>query len=271
MTLSVLINGTVPADLNHALPLNDRGFQYGDGLFETALLHQGAIRFLEGHLERLCAGCQRLNIRVPDLAQLRAEIARVTANLRLGVLKVILTRGAGSRGYRPLSGQAPTRIVALYPAPELHPDRVIQLRWCSTRLGRNARLAGIKHLNRLEQVLAQSEWNDAHVEEGLMLDTEGELIGGTASNVFIVRDGALLTPDLRYCGVRGVMRSQVLRAAFELNLTVSEEPLWPRDLEAAEEVFVTNAVQGVRTVAALESLRWQRSSVANALKEKLQL
>jgi 4-amino-4-deoxychorismate lyase len=269
MTLAVLIDGKPPRDLGHALALNDRGFHYGDGLFETALLDRGAVRYLDAHLDRLYEGSERLAIRAPERDLLRAEIAAVTANLRSAVLKIILSRGAGARGYRPSGECTTTRVVALYPAPQAPADPMLKLRWCETRLGRNARLAGIKHLNRLEQVLAQAEWNDPATHEGLMLDTEGELVCGTACNVFVVRDGALLTPDLRFCGVRGVMRGQVLRAAGELGLPVSEEPLWPQDVEAAREVFVTSAVRGIRSVRSLGALRWEKTTIADALKAAL--
>jgi 4-amino-4-deoxychorismate lyase len=269
VTLAILVNGITPKNLTHALPANDRGFHYGDGLFETALLDQGVVRYLDAHLERLQAGCGRLGITPPDRDQLRAEIGSVTSKLRSGVLKIVLSRGvAKTRGYRPEQAPTATRVVALYAAPEAS-EGAIEVRWCETRLGRNARLAGIKHLNRLEQVLAQAEWHDPGVGEGLMLDTEGELVCGTASNVFIVRNGTLFTPDLRFCGVRGVMRAQVLRAASESGMSVSEEPLWPTDVEAAEELFVTNAVRGIRSVRALGSLRWDRFDCAHSLRTAL--
>ncbi len=269
MTLSVLINGHRPPDLGHALPLNDRGFQYGDGLFETARLERGAVRFLEAHLARLRDGCARLHILPPDEATLRAEIATVTTHLRSAVLKIIVSRGVGARGYRPSDDCSPTRVVAAYAAPEIEPDRVLRIRWCETRLGRNERLAGIKHLNRLEHVLAQSEWNDPAIDEGLMLDTEGELVSATSSNVFLVREGVLFTPDLRYSGVRGVIRGEVLRAATALGIAVSEEPLWPHDVEAADEVFLTNAVRGIRAVGALDAKQWARGPVTSAFKAAL--
>lgn len=272
MTLAILVNGATPTDLNNALPANDRGFHYGDGVFETALLDQGSVRFLEAHLERLYSGCAKLNIVPPPREQLLAEISTVTAKLRSGVLKIILSRGiANTRGYRPSSDSTATRIVAMYAAPYSAQARLLHLRWCETRLGRNARLAGIKHLNRLEQVLAQSEWDDPSIEEGLMLDTEGELVCGTSSNVFIARDGLLLTPDLRFCGVRGVMRGQVLRAAGEVGISVSVEPLWPNDVDSADEIFVTNAVHGIRSVASLEDRHWDRFEVAGTLKAALKL
>ncbi len=269
MTLSVLVNGKRPQDLGHALPLNDRGFQYGDGLFETARLEHGVVRFLDAHLERLRTGCVRLGIVPPDEATLRAEIASVTENLRSAVVKVIVSRGVGARGYRPSGDFVATRVVASYVAPEIEPDRALQVRWCETRLGRNERLAGIKHLNRLEQVLAQAEWCDRSIDEGLMLDTEGELVCATSANVFIVREGTLLTPDLRYCGVRGVMRAQVLLAAKKLGIASREEPLWPHDVDVADEVFLTNAVRGIRAVGAIGEKAWTRRAVADALKAEL--
>jgi 4-amino-4-deoxychorismate lyase len=137
------------------------------------------------------------------------------------------------------------------------------------RLGRNARLARIKHLNRLEQVLAQAEWHDEAIVDGLMLDTEGELVSGTANNVFLVREGVLLTPDLRFCGVLGIMRAEVLRVAKELGIAVSEEPLWPHDVEAASELFLTNAVRGIRSVNELGALRWDSAPVAERLRQAL--
>jgi 4-amino-4-deoxychorismate lyase len=274
MAIAVLINGQLPGDLNRALALNDRGFHYGDGLFETALLIDGKVRFLAAHLDRLLHGCQVLGIHVPSRSVLEEEVARVTHELRSGVLKIIVTRGIGQRGYRPDVEHSATRVVVLYPdsidrtQPEI---RRIRLRWCETRAGRNARLAGLKHLNRLESVLAQSEWQDPAIEEGLMLDTEGEVVCGTATNLFALREGVLVTPDLRFCGVRGVMRSQVLRAADQLGLPAEEAPLWPQDLEAASEVFVTNAVHGIRSVFALGDLHWDASTTAQQLAKALQL
>jgi 4-amino-4-deoxychorismate lyase len=271
MTLAILVNGHAPADLGHAIAANDRGLHYGDGVFETALLIDGQVRFLDDHLKRLRESCERLSIRPPDPATLAAEITRVTGALHSGVLKIIITRGAGTRGYRPAHDVEATRIVALYAAPESPSSSGITLRWCDTRLGRNARLAGVKHLNRLEQVLAQAEWQDASIDDGLMLDTEGELVCATAGNVFIVREGALATPDLRFCGVRGIMRTRVLRAAAQLRIPASEEPLWPHDVEIADEVFLTNAIRGIRQVVALGSLQWSHGPVVERLKAAMEL
>lgn len=270
MTLTALVNGAVVCDSSHAIALNDRGLHYGDGLFETMALTEGCVRYLEDHLKRLTSGCERLRIPTPDRQTLLAEIEQATARLRTAVVKIILTRGVGARGYRPDPQTPPTRVVAAYAAPEIIKTQIVA-DWRATRLARNAQLAGLKHLNRLEQVLAQAEQTDPSVDEGLMLDTEGELVCGTASNVFIVRDGALLTPDLRYCGVRGVMRAQVLRAAARIGIPVSETRLWPQDVAGASEMFVTNAVRGVRSVIAIADHRWPAGPIAQQLRETLLL
>ncbi|HEY7640015.1 MAG TPA: aminodeoxychorismate lyase [Steroidobacteraceae bacterium] len=269
MTAAVLVNGISPPDPLQALAVEDRGLHYGDGVFESALLANGRVRWLEQHLRRLALGCERLGIAAPDAAALRSDVQRLSGSAQRAVLKIVVSRGIGPRSYRPSSRSKTTRIVALYPAPPPPPTTQLALRWCEMRLGRNARLAGIKHLNRLEQVLAQAEWQDEAIIDGLMLDTEGELISGTSNNVFLVREGVLVTPDLRFSGVHGIMRAEVLRLAKELGIAVSEEPLWPHDVEAASEVFITNAVRGIRSVTELGTLRWQGAPVADRLRKAL--
>jgi len=276
-SLLTLVNGVALENGGQAIAVGDRGLNYGDGLFETALLRSGSVRFLNSHLARLQRGCERLGIPFPvaGLTQDLLQMERMDwggQGAAGAVLKIVVTRGVGGRGYRPAAGMPGTRIVALHPLPDLAATSAgISARWCSIRLSRNAALAGMKHLNRLEQVLAQREWDDEFAGEGLMLDTEGELIGGTASNVFVVRDGGLSTPDLRFCGVFGIMREQVLWAAGRLGVACSEEPLWPHDLASASEVFVTNAVRGIRSITALDTQQWPTGPVARRLIAELDL
>lgn len=266
--LAVLVNGVECVDPAQAISVADRGLGYGDGLFETMLLQQGRVRFLESHLARLEAGCRRLRIDYPGHERLRAEIAHVCTSANEGVVKLIVTRGIGARGYRAREVGAPTRIVSLH-APPPAGNTTVRVRWCEMRLSRNPVLAGMKHLNRLEQVLAQSEWDDPAIEEGFMLDSEGELVGATASNVFVVRGHELATPDLRFCGIRGVMRGEVMRLASQLGIAINEEPLWPENLDAATEIFVTNAVRGIRAVVALDGRTWPLGQVTQSLMKAL--
>ncbi|CAG7857314.1 partial 4-amino-4-deoxychorismate lyase, partial [biofilm metagenome] len=177
----ILING-IEAD---HLPINDRGLHYGDGLFETIEVSEGHPVFLEQHLQRLTAGCSTLMIPIPDLPTLRDEVYRVCHGFQQAVLKVIITRGSGGRGYRPPDNAAPTRIVSLHSFPDYpinFAEDGINARFCSTRLGLNPALAGIKHLNRLEQVMARAEWNLPGIQEGLMLDLNDHVIEGTMTN-----------------------------------------------------------------------------------------
>lgn len=266
--LALFVDGMDRLNSTSAIDVSDRGLNYGDGLFETMLLKNGTVRRIDAHLQRLAVGCKRLGIECPSASTLHDEISRACTNVAAGVVKVVLTRGAGARGYRSDPAAAPTRIVSLHP-PIAQPVGRLRIRWCEMRLSRNPALAGIKHLNRLEQVLAQNEWHDSDIGEGLMLDSEGELVSATAANLFIVRGGDLVTSDLRYCGIRGVMRAAVLQRAQALGMTVHEEPLWPEDIESASEVFLTNAVRGIRPVTSLDEHGWPIGPITQALQKAL--
>lgn len=268
--LAALINGSATTDATqalhvHAISVEDRGLFYGDGVFETMLLRGGEVRFIDRHFARLQRGCERLGIAAPSEAIFQGDVAALIKGHNDGVVKYIVTRGAGGRGYRAATTIPPTRVAMLYPPVERDAESGIAVRWCETRLARNARLAGIKHLNRLEQVLAQSEWSDPRIAEGLMMDTEGEVVGATAGNVFIVTDGLLVTPDLRFSGIRGVMRDAIVTWAQRNGVPAEERALWPDEVEKASEVFVCNAVRGIRPVVELAERRFHIGSTTKRL------
>ena len=247
-----MIASWINGEPGEALSARDRGLQYGDGVFETMAVIQGRVRLLDAHLARLAAGLSRLAIPPPDRDALEREIARAAALPEVGVLKLIITRGVGARGYRPDAGTA-TRILSAWPArkPALgFGDSGVELRICATRLAEQPVLAGLKTLNRLEQVLARGEWGD-DPPEGLMLDGAGRVICGTMSNLFAVLPRGLVTPALERCGVRGVMRGAVLKAAAAAGVTIFERELTLADLELASELFLTNALIGVWPVRRL--------------------
>jgi 4-amino-4-deoxychorismate lyase len=264
--LAVLIDGH-PGE---RLPVTDRGLSYGDGLFETLALADAGPCLWRLHLERLDAGCRRLGIAAPEPVLLRREAARAIAGHRDGVLKIILTRGSGGRGYRPDPAARPRRILLWFPGPE-YPDswtvEGVHVRFCATQLGRNPRLAGIKHLNRLEQVLARAEWANPAIAEGLMLDSEGLVIEGTMSNLFVERDGRLLTPRLDRTGVAGVVRALVLEQARAQGIVCEERDLEPQELLAADALFLTNSLIGIWPVRRLEERRYGLGALTLALRE----
>lgn len=251
--MAVLVDGREDGAIDPA----DRGLNYGDGLFETLAVKDGRPRFFEWHLERLAAGAARLGIPLPAAGLLAEEVARVWP-LGWGVVRIVITRGAGPRGYRPPRNPRPLRIVSAAPWPQQDPacrSQGVRLRWCSTRLGRNPQLAGIKHLNRLEQVLARAEWDDPGVAEGLLLDDGGNVICATQANLFVIAGGQLVTPALDACGVAGVMRRAFRAWAQERGETVVERAVSPADIGGAEGLFLTNALIGAWPVRELDGRR----------------
>jgi 4-amino-4-deoxychorismate lyase len=254
-----------PAD---ALSLKDRGLAYGDGVFETVAVKAGQPLLFERHLQRLETACQRLAIPV-DHSLVRAEMARFAVQLGEGVMKLVLTRGDSQRGYAPAPDTQSRRILQGGPSPvypAANAEQGIRLFPCQTRLAEQPLLAGIKHLNRLEQVLARSEWQDSEHAEGLVCDISGRIIEGVYSNLFLVRDGRLLTADLSRCGVAGVMRAEVLSQARSQGLAVDIRDLHMADLEKADEVFLCNSVYGIWPVRSFVQLNWP----AGPLTRKLQ-
>jgi 4-amino-4-deoxychorismate lyase len=252
--VSSWINGRASTAIDH----RDRGLQYGDGVFETMRVGRGRIRLLDYHLERLYEGCRRLGIRAPNEGTLRRELVRHAAPCADAVLKLIVTRGIGPRGYRPSGQERCTRVISLHALPRSLARAALEpqhLRMCRTQLGSNPALAGLKTLNRLESVVARAEWRDARVWDGLMRDTEGNVVSGTMSNFFIKRGPFLLTPMLDRCGIAGVMRRWVLGQAGALGLRPLEGRLRWEELGEADEAFATNAVAGIVPIAVIQQGR----------------
>ena len=253
-----------PADV---LSLKDRGLAYGDGLFETIAVRGGQPLLLDRHLSRLAEGCRRLAI-AADHGVIRAELLAYADALGDGVLKLILTRGDSLRGYTSDPSAAPRRILQGNPPaayPVAHAEQGVRLFPCTTRLSTQPLLAGIKHLNRLEQVLARAEWRDSEHAEGLMLDQTGRVIEGVFSNLFLVRDGVLITADLKRCGVAGVMRAELLDQAPALGINPHITDISLEQLQWADEVFVCNSVYGVWPVRAYAALGWPVGPVTRKL------
>ncbi|MFK7702584.1 aminodeoxychorismate lyase [Pseudomonas caspiana] len=244
-----------PAD---TLSVRNRGLAYGDGLFETIAVRAGQPSLLDQHMRRLLGGCDRLGIKA-DQILIRNELLAFAQQLGDGVMKLILARGDSQRGYAPDPHSQPLRILQGSPLPvypAAHAEQGIRLFPCVTRLAEQPLLAGLKHLNRLEQVLARSEWQNPEFAEGLMRDLSGRIIEGVYSNLFVVRDNVLLTADLSRSGVAGVMRGELLEQAPKLGIQLEVRDLHMGDLEHADEVFVCNSVYGVWPVCGFEQLSW---------------
>jgi 4-amino-4-deoxychorismate lyase len=266
--LPVVINGQA----TDCLSSHDRGLLYGDGVFETFAVEDGQPRFWLRHLARLAVGCNRLGIALPEEKRLLEESRSLISGVDRRALKIIVTRGCGGRGYRPSSSAAPTRIIQLHPWPD-YPESCresgVRVRLCRQRLAHNPALAGIKHLNRLEQVIARGEWNDPVIMEGLLLDAEDRLVEGTMSNLFLIRDRVLMTPELGRCGVAGILRTVVMELAAGIPMPVQVRALGLGDLREADEVFLTNSLIGIWPVIAIDGRSYRRGALTHRLQELL--
>jgi 4-amino-4-deoxychorismate lyase len=227
---------------------SDRGLHYGDGLFETMRLHKGRVWLLQRHLARLRRGCTQLALPWPGEPAIEEDLAQLLAGGKTeGVVRLVLTRGDGPRGYLPPSGATGRRITALHSLPPQGPA-AMRVGICNTPLGYSPALSGLKHLGRLEQVLAAAEVATAGWDEGLMLNQAGLIIEATRHNLFFLRDGRWLTPPVAGCGVAGVMRALILETLAERGMPCGEAPLRYDELHEIDAMFLCNAVAGMRPV-----------------------
>lgn len=264
----ILVNGTPGGSLS---PL-DRGLAYGDGVFRTFPMRHCKPFCWHRQFGKLEADCENLGIACPAEDVLLREISELAAEMPDCVVKIIVTRGAGGRGYAAAPSLQPTRIIIGNPLPQYpasHASAGVKARICATRVGWQPRLAGVKHLNRLENVLARLEWDDPGIAEGLMLDMEDNAIEGTMSNIFAFRDGTLFTPDLSRCGVAGVQRSRILEAASASGIPARIKNLPVEDLLAAEEIMLCNSVIGLWQVRELAGKIWEAGKVTARLRQLL--
>ncbi len=258
----MLINGAA-ADVVSAL---DRGFSYGDGLFESIRFVGTVAPLWSRHMQRLAESCVRLRLSAPDATTLWSEALAVTQGMAQSVVRVTLTRGVGARGYAPPAAAQPTRVVAAFAPPRVvaavYADGV-RMRVCAIRLAEQPALAGMKHLNRLEQVLARAEWDDPGIAEGVLCTSDGRVISATMANLFAVIDDQLLTPALDRCGIAGVGRAEVLAACPQARITA----LSLDALHAASEIFLSSSVRGIVPVQSLEARQYVPGAVTRRLQQ----
>lgn len=262
----MFINGT-PAI---SIPALDRGLLYGDGVFRTFVREQGATRCWSRHFRKLAADCAALAIACPDEALLEDEVSRLPPDC---VGKIIVTRGSGVRGYALTPGVGTTRIVSASPLPsypEYYRSHGVRAHLCDLRLGHAPRLAGIKHLNRLENVLARMEWDDPEIAEGVLLDESGYVVEGVMSNLFAWREGVLSTPELSLCGVAGVQRERLLEFASRAGVPTAVRPLSLAEFMASEAIMMSNSVMGLWQILEFNGKVWPVLGIVGQLRALLE-
>ena len=256
---SAIYAGEAPVDV---LSPSNRGLNYGDGVFETMRVHRGELPLWPHHLARLREGAGRLGIAMPEVDFIEERIAEIVSAVDSGVLKLLLTRGEGGRGYAPPVDAAPIWMLSLQPLPEV--QVALRVHPCVTRLSMQPALAGIKHCNRLEQVLGRAEAMRAGCDEGLMVDMAGNPVCATSANLLVLRDGRWRTPPVKTCGVAGVLRGWLLvQGLVEVNAVA------PDDLVDADAVALCNAVRGILPVRALGAREWSPHPATDELQARL--
>ncbi len=252
--------------LEQSFALNDRGLAYGDGVFETLLVHAGEPVWWTEHWQRLLRGAEVLKIPAPNEVIVRNAYQALLTNHADCVLKIILTRGSGGRGYASPDNVEPRIILSVHPAPtKIH--QPLTLRWCDTTLARQPLLAGIKHLNRLEQVLARNEWQDQNIFDGLMCDTENNVTCATSANVFVKIQGQWLSPKIDQAGIAGIARAWV----FKQWPNAQEAQLSRLEVEQAEAIFICNAVRGILAIKRLGGAEFPADQDIRDLQNRLAL
>lgn len=266
-----LINGIE----SHCISVDDRGLQYGDGLFETIALHNGKPLLWNEHFLRLQKGCRQLGIRCPKEELLHQDIEYLLATIDITewlVLKIIVTRGEGSRGYMPPINNNSTRILYTSQWPDrqiINAKNGISTIKCRTMLSYQPALAGLKHLNRLEQIIARSEWHSADIKEGIVCDMDGRIIEGTMSNIFLMFSGTLYTPAITSCGIKGVQRENIMNTARNLHIKISIIDIDYAFIYKADEIFITNSIIGIWPVIQLDSEKYPIGETTRILQEQI--
>ena len=255
-----------------SISVDDRAMQYGDGLFETVAIRDGKARLWSYHAERLQAGCARLGLPVPAEQlvkdELNSALDAAAIDTEHCAAKLLVSAGAGHRGYRRSGTGEGTLLVGLAEAPKL-PEIMyrdgVKVRVCNTRLAIQPQLAGIKSLNRLEQVLARNEWQDETVFEGLLLDAEDRLICGTMSNVFLTDGNSLVTPAITRCGISGVMRRHVMTIVEQAGIECDVRDVASNELKSCRGGFLTNSQFGVLPVNRCADRSWELQDLSRRI------
>ena len=267
-----ILNGFLDRDIS---PL-DRGFAYGDGVFRTMKIVGGLPLHWPQHYQKLVADCAVIGIVCPSAEMLIDDMQHLFTPDEMAVAKITITRGEGERGYALPAVTMPTRLVTKSKLPHYNPLNLtdgVQLKVCETTLGAQPKLAGIKHLNRLENIMARMEWQNDGLFDGILLDTNGHVIECTMSNIFVRFGKTLMTPNLTQCGVAGITRQQILSLESVLNLQVVVDLLPLKTLLNADEVIICNSLYGAFQVTKIThdelNQSWQTQTLAKIIRAQL--
>lgn len=267
-TPTYLING----NFNQVISPLDRGFAYGDGVFRTLKMIKGIPNHWPMHYQKLVADCAVIGIVCPSAELFISDFQQLFSLDEVAVAKIIVTRGEGARGYAPPAITMPTRVIIKSTFPSyaaVNYGSGVNLHVCEVRLAYQPKLAGIKHLNRLENVMARMEWKDDSIFDGLLMDQQNNVIECTMSNIFARFDDRFITPDLSMCGVAGITRQGIIGISRTLGLNLEVSQLSLSRLLEADEVIICNSLYGAFQVRSIANKTWAQQGLASTIRSIL--
>lgn len=275
----ILNNNLINGIASDYLTIDDRAIHYGDGLFETILCDVGKLYYWPQHFLRLQQSAEKLKIPCPSQQSLLDDIKKLLTDNHTDVgsacvIKIILSRGAGERGYMFPKKVSANRLVSLSALnadySSLLSKKLLsgKLFLCEQQVSINENLAGIKHLSRLENVLARNEWQDDYID-GLMCNANRHVIEGVMSNLFAIKDKQLFTPDLALSGVNGIMREVIMPLAKKNDIDVIIKNLNVNALFEMDELFISNSLIGMKSVTGLVDVTYNKPHVSNIIFDAL--
>ena len=257
----VLVDGVLESEIS----IFNRNMQFGDGLFETCVSKGNNILFWQRHLSRLNRGCEKLNIKkIAESVWLEDIKKALSLSLEKNcIIKLILSRGNSLRGYSYSEDIEPVRVVIVSEIKKTKSKYSVSLEYASSGFHSNPKLAGIKHCNRLEQILARANMEG---DEVIMLDENQNIVSVTQGNIYFIFGNKLLTPKLDRCGVVGSRRSLILELARSINLEVDEDTISIEQAEKANEVFISNSLIGIQSVSSIGSYYLNNNPLTKEIK-----
>ena len=266
----VFLNGKFVPEEEAVVSVFDRGFLYGDGLFETFRVYRGIPFCWEQHMERMRHGAELLRLQVPHgSAELRGFADELIRRNQMpeSLLRITITRGVGQRGYSPQGAEEPSLVMSLHPAPMVDAEHPAQwkLMVSSVRVPAKDLITQIKTCNKLSQVLARSEADAAGAQEALLVNTNGEIAEASSSNLFWVENGTVCTPTLASGALPGVTRGLVLELCRLMELPTREVDTTPAQLNGAEAVFLSLTSMGIVEATHLDGRELRRAPLVGKI------
>ena len=255
-----------------SIPVNDRAFNYGDGLFETILVNNGEPLFLKEHLIRLNSGCKKLRIELPSQTLIEKSINKSIGNTKKCIIKIIYSRGISSHGYGYDKKVKPQLYIIKKKATHIRRSLFISLRYSKYKLCDNSYLSKIKHLNRLEQILGFTFADRKEGNNNILIDKNDNIIECISSNIFLytIKKNSFnfVTPDLSNSGVDGIMKKVIIKFMKRKKINISENTIKQKDTRKFHGAFICNSVTGIQFVKKIGEHALSHSKELEAILDK---